>query len=321
MRNNVPVGDSGEFVPSAGVEERAGGPTGKVLIEQLRASIRALEQVPVSLATPPAPGAALSRPACSLSLASESLASQALASSNDNGNRDLPLNRLKQGGLHELKPQAYRDSPAALGFALSMIAEAAQTHHRGLVLWCLTRQAAREWGRPYGPGLLRAGLDPSQLLIVEARTAEDAAWALEEGLKSRVLIAGLAQIDIKTPLVARRLGLAAQASRTPCLLLSGHGGADFSGSPGTGLPGTGLPGTLTRWRIATEKSSPAPFDTAAPGAASWRLTLERCRGNAPGRRFRVEFSHESDRLHVAAASCDREAEAGESSERWGSRTG
>ncbi len=324
MRNNVPGGDHSGLVPPAGVEERAGGPTGRVLIEQLRASIRALEQVPVSLATPPAPGAAPSRPACSLSLSSQ-LSSPGLRSSSeavaqtkctgrssnhrsldndgqgvldarlrghDKGTRAVPLSSLQQGGLHELKPERYRDTPAALGFALSVIAAAAKTNCRGLVLWCLTRTQAREWGRPYGPGLLRAGLDPARLLIVEARTADDAAWALEEGLKSGALAACLAQVSIKTPLAARRLGLAAQASRTPCLLLSGHvlsgsGGADLSG-----LPGTGLPGTLTRWRIATEPSRPAPFDAAAPGAASWRLTLERCRGRAPGMSFRVEFSHE-----------------------------
>jgi protein ImuA len=261
-----------------------------------------LEQVPVSLATPPAPGAALSRPACSLSLAS-----------NDNG--DSPLSRLQQGGLHEIKPQSYRDTPAALGFALTVIArEAARS--QGAVLWCLTRTQAQEWGRPYGPGLLRAGLDPSRLLIVETRKAEDAAWALEEGLRSGALIAGLAQIDIKTPLAARRLGLAAQASRTPCLLLSGHGGADFSS-----LLGTGLPGTLTRWRVAAEECCEAPFDTAAPGGAAWRLTLERCRGGAPGRPFRVEFRHESDRLRVAAAACDRAAEAGESGDWRHARSG
>jgi len=293
VRNNVPGGDLSGLVPPAGVEKRAGGPTGRVLIEQLRASIRALEQVPVSLATPPAPGAAPSRPACSLP-----------STSNDNG--ESLLGALQQGGLHELKPGCYRDTPAALGFALSVIAETGN----GLVLWCLTRAAAREWGHPYGSGLLRAGLDPSRLLIVEARTADDAAWALEEGLKSGALVACLAQVPIKTSLAARRLGLAAQASRTPCLLLSGHilsgpGGADLSG----------LPGTLTRWRIATEPSRPAPFDAAAPGAASWRLTLERGRGRAPGMSFRVEFSHESDRLRVAAASCDRAAEAGERGER------
>ena len=63
VRNDVPGGDSGGLVPPAGVEERAGGSTGRVLIEQLRASIRALEQVPVTLATPPAPGAAPPRSA------------------------------------------------------------------------------------------------------------------------------------------------------------------------------------------------------------------------------------------------------------------
>jgi protein ImuA len=299
VRNNVPGGDHRGLVSPAGVEKRAGGSTGRVLIEQLRASIRALEQVPVSLATPPAPGAAPSRPACSL-----------LPPSNDNA--ESPLESLQQGGLHELKPERFSDTPAALGFALAVIAASAQTNCRGLVLWCLTRTQAREWGRPYGPALFRSGLDPARLLIVEARTADDAAWALEEGLKSGAVLACLAQIPLKTPLAARRLGLAAQASRTPCLLLSDHGGADLSRLPGTGSPGTGLPGTLTRWRIATEPSHPAPLDAAAPGAAAWRLTLERCRGRAPGSSFRVEFSHESDRLRVAAASSDRAAEAGES---------
>ena len=293
MRNNVPGGDPSALVPPAGVAERAGGSTGRVLVEQLRASIRALEQVPVSLATHPAPGAAPSRPACSLNFS---------PSSNDN--RDSPLKGLLQGGLHEIKAHAYRDTPAALGFALSVIAETL-TKCRGLILWCLTRTQAREWGRPYGPGLLREGLDPARFLIVETRTAEEAAWALEEGLKSGALAGCLAQTEIKTPLAARRLGLAAQAARTPCLLLSPHGDA-------------GVPGTRTRWRIATKGSAHVPFDTGAPGTACWRLSLERCRGGAPGARFHLEAGQgaghgacrEPDGLRVAAASSDRAAEAG-----------
>jgi protein ImuA len=170
------------------------------------------------------------------------------------------------------------------------------------VLWCFTSQAAREWGRPYGPGLLACGLDPALFLVVEARTAEDAAWALEEGLKSHALVAALAGIKIKTELAARRLSLAAQASRTPCLLLSDHRQA-------------GLPGTLTSWRIAARSSGAAPFDASAPGAPSWHLTLARCRGAAPGQSFIVEFSHESFHIRLSAASADRAAEAGESSKR------
>jgi protein ImuA len=170
------------------------------------------------------------------------------------------------------------------------------------LLWCFTGQAAREWGRPYGPGLLAFRLDPARLLIVEARNEADAAWALEESLKSRALIAALAEVEVKTELVARRLSLAAQASRTPCLLVSEHGRAI-------------LPGTFTSWRIAAERSPPAPYDANAPGLPAWRLTLDRCRGEAPGRSFIVEFSHESFPFRLSAASSDRTAEPGETSER------
>lgn len=317
MSNNVPDGDKSALVPPAGVEERAGGPTGRVLIERLRASIRALEQVPVSLAIPPAPGAASSRPACSLTPP------------------PAPFDALHQGGLHEIKPHAYRDTPAGLGFALSVIA-GFEMQGPGLVLWCMTGLQAREWGRPYGPGLLKAGLDPARFLIVETRTANEAAWALEEGLKSGALIACLAQTEIKTPLAARRLGLAARAAGTPCFLLTPHGDP-------------GVPGTLTRWRIATEGSAHVPFDTGAsfdsgatsgktrPGTACWRLSLERCRSSVAGQttspqvgqgpggqteptRFHVEARHalardknsanKPDGLRVVAASSDRAAEAG-----------
>jgi len=176
------------------------------------------------------------------------------------------LSVLRQGGLHEIKPHAYRDTPAGLGLALSAIAEI-QAQDPGLVLWCMTRLQAQEWGRPYGPGLVKAGLDPARFLIVETRSADEAAWALEEGLKSAALSACLAQTEIKTPLTARRLGLAARAAGIPCFLLTGHGE-------------TNIPGTLTRWRIATEGSAHVPFDTGAPGTACWRLSLERSRAGA-----------------------------------------
>lgn len=353
MRNNVPDGDFSALVPPAGVEERAGGLTGRVLIEQLRASIRMLEQVPVSLAIPPAPGAAPSRPACSLTPPST-------ASGTANSSPEGPLSVLRQGGLHEIKPHAYRDTPAGLGLALSAIAEI-QAQGPGLVLWCMTQRQAQEWGRPYGPGLVKAGLDPARFLIVETRSADEAAWALEEGLKSAALSACLAQTEIKTPLAARRLGLAARAAGVPCFLLTGHGE-------------TNIPGTLTRWRIATEGSAHVPFDTGAPGTACWRLSLERSRAGASpqvgqraigqtespqvgqrpvgpitspqvarsavgpiesppreGARFHVQAGHEPEHqnagrgaqtaLRVASAAPDRAADAGERARRPYSATG
>jgi protein ImuA len=203
---------------------------------------------------------------------------------------------LTQAGLHEIRSASYRDTPAALGFALAAITKIlTERGRRNLLLWCLTQEAAREWGHPYGPSLIALGLDPARLLLVEARTMHDAAWALEEGLKSFTLVAALGQAESVAELAARRLGLAAQASATPCLLISGHRHQR-------------LPGTLTSWRIAARGSAIASFDDAAPGRAAWHVTLERCRGAAPGQSFIVEFSHESNGFHLSAASPARSPE-------------
>jgi protein ImuA len=212
---------------------------------------------------------------------------------------DIPWNRLAAAGLHEIKPAAYRDAPSALAFALAFIGDRlARRSHPSPLLWCLTERTAREWGAPYGPGLLAFGLDPALFLIVQARNTMDAAWALEEGLKAQAFVAALGQIEVKAPLIARRLGLAAQTSRTPCLLLSGH-------------QGTGLPGTLTRWRVAAERSAGAVFYASAPGLPAWHLKLERCRGMAPARSWTVEFRHVAYGFRLVPRFADRAAKAGE----------
>jgi protein ImuA len=312
VRNNVPGGENvGEFLPS-GVE-RAGGASGEGLIEHLRKRIRVLEQVPVSLAFPPAPDTGpLPRPACSLLSSPLPLPSLGLpANANPSPlpgegiapgelpprGREIPWYRLAANGLHEIKPAAYRDASSALALALAFIGDRLTRREASSpLLWCLTERTACEWGVPYGPGLVAFGLDPALVLIVQARNAMDAVWALEEGLKAQAFIAALCQIEVKAPTIARRLGLAAQTSCTPCLLLSGHQGG-------------GLPGTLTRWRVAAERGSGAAFDASAPGWPTWHLTLERCRGMASARSWTVEFRDVAYGFHLAPRFADRAAEA------------
>ena len=170
MRNDVPGGAEGLLVPPAGVA-RAGGKPGTVLIEQLRASVRALEQVPVSLGLPPAPGTGPSRPACSLSSSPSDLFNSPSEGEGCDGQgpppdrglvvtlredsdplpdfpafREMafPLDRLGQAGLHEIKPASYHDVPAALAFALAALAQGdGKPGHGDLVLWCLTQRVAR----------------------------------------------------------------------------------------------------------------------------------------------------------------------------------
>ena len=250
----------------------------------------------MSLANPPAPGAVPSRPACSLSFAG-SATDPALAK-----NPLVLLSRLGRGGLHELKPASYRDTPAAVEFALAIFAaeQAGLSSHP--LLWCLTRKAAHEWGRPYGPGLHRLGHDPALFLIVEANNDLDATWALEEGLKSNSLRAVFGQVGFASPLTARRLSLAAQSAGTPCLLI-------------TNPRESGLPATLTRWRIAASAS--ASTLAAAPSPLSLHLTLERCRGAAAERSWSVEWDRESHRFSLAASLPHRTVETGKSADEYG----
>src|SRR5262249_49842647 len=157
----------------------ADGARARILIEHLRAQVRALEQVPVSLAIPPAPGTAPPHPACSFSspscviaglspaISSDRISLRSQATQGTGLTSAIPLlSKLQSGGLHEIKPEAYGDWPAALAFTLAVIAQQATGPAKRLVLWCLTKKAAAEWGHPYGPGLIASGLDPTLTLIV-----------------------------------------------------------------------------------------------------------------------------------------------------------
>lgn len=282
-----PDGAERSSVTSAGVAE-AGGRE-KHLIGRLRSLIRKLEQVPVSFHHhPPATDADAAPSAC---FSSSSAAAQ--------GDPAFPpLHRLGEAGLHELKPAGYGDTPAALGFALGVLrCQVRDIERDAPLLWCLTESQLEEWGAPYAPGLLGFGLDPARLLIVRVRNATDAAWTLEEGLKSGALAGILGQAEIGKPVMSRRLGLAAKQGGLPCLLLTDHRQSS-------------LPGSLTRWRIAPALSGLSPFNVQSPGPPRWHVTLERAGGEPPGRSWILEWNCHAYDFRLAAPLADRTAETG-----------
>ncbi|MEO8651441.1 MAG: hypothetical protein ABI391_03995 [Hyphomicrobiaceae bacterium] len=229
----------------------------------------------------------------------------------------LPERHLDTASLNEIKPQAYGDGPAALTFALLLAARrlgVRSTSHTGrlsqtghdagastpkLMVWCWSTRMAREAGELYGPGLATLGIDPAQVLLVEGATTAETLWAMEECLGSgaAAIVVGCVDAIALTP--ARRLALAAQAHRTPGLLV-------------TAARSVVTPATFARWRIAGCPSAPHPFDPAAPGAPRFAMTLERCRGTAadvaPLSRT-VEWTHEAHRFGVVAGVADRAPEA------------
>lgn len=161
----------------------------------------------------------------------------------------LPGGGLARGALHEM---LVADN-AALGFAAILLGQAG-----GSAVWIAGDRDAM----PSAPA--RFGLDPARLVLVRASGA-DAAWAMEEALRSAVAGAVLVLPRAPDAATERRLALAARTGGGLGLLL--HAGED--GAPGQ---------ALTRWRLAVASGGTSRQALDDP---RWHLAWLGRRGGAP----------------------------------------
>ncbi|WP_308911127.1 ImuA family protein [Pseudokordiimonas caeni] len=122
--------------------------------------------------------------------------------------------------LDEVRPERLADIAAASLWALA-------PHIAGgkPILWVGEYHRIMDEGLPYGPGLQQAGVTPVRFILVRARRAIDALWAMEEGLRSGavgLVVGEVADMDLTA---SRRLSLAARESGVPCMVLGPAGGA------------------------------------------------------------------------------------------------
>jgi protein ImuA len=209
--------------------------------------------------------------------------------------RHLPGPGLACGVLHEVGAASYGDGPAALAFQFALASLALQAKP-GLVIMVLSQRACAEWGRPYGHGLDRLGIDPNRLMLVEAHTDKEALWSLEEILRSRVQPAMVAGALANRPdlTASRRLNLAAAVLAIP-LALAFHAKAG------------GESAAATRWRIGTIPASRDRFGALLN--PRWSVSLERCRHGRPGTWF-VEWNHVAHRFSLVEGMADRSSTQG-----------
>ena len=209
--------------------------------------------------------------------------------------RHLPGPGLACGVLHEVSAASYGDGPAALAFQFALASLALQAKP-GLVIMVLSQRACAEWGRPYGHGLDRLGVDPNRLMLVEAHTDKEALWSLEEILRSRVQPAMVAGALANRPdlTASRRLNLAAAVLAIP-LALAFHAKAG------------GESAAATRWRIGTIPASRDRFGALLN--PRWSVSLERCRHGRPGTWF-VEWNHVAHRFSLVEGMADRSSTQG-----------
>lgn len=167
---------------------------------------------------------------------------------------------------------------AAMALALAFDAMGAAGPERALeaedlraVLWVQDAAAIRLGGRPYRPGLP----DPlrHRVIHVTARTAEDALFALEEGLRCRDLAFVIGEIAGNPKALnftaSRRLSLAAEKHGVPLWLVRLDAARDLSAA-------------RMRWDMRSAPSPRPRWNPAAPGRPNWRAELFRARGHTPG---------------------------------------
>lgn len=181
------------------------------------------------------------------------------------------------GALHETAPVRPLDFGAACGFTLALATLAAR--RGGETLFIQTDYARLEGGAIYGPGLDLFGLPSRRLLVLRARRAVDALFAMEEALKCRAVASVIAELpDDSADLTAtRRLSIAARDHRGLGLLLRHRSSAMPSAA-------------MTRWSIASEAGPRDEF--GGIGITSFLLTLVKNRRGPCGRLSMAWNHHE-----------------------------
>lgn len=188
-------------------------------------------------------------------------------------------------GLHEIRPESYRDGPAAMGFLCALAAMAARGRV-GATIWIAQARGGLDFGRPYGPGLSRIGIDPRRVLLIDAPDDVSALWAAEEAAKAGGAAAILGQVLGPIDLTAaRRVHLAAAQRGVFAGLARPHQ-----------VPGLGP--ALTRW-IASGASG-AGRALSQWTVPRWRVGLDRRRDGPPVPAEILEWDHAAHRVRLGS---------------------
>ncbi len=167
---------------------------------------------------------------------------------------------------------ARAEEASGAGLALALALDADDLGDQRSWLWVQDKSARRLAGRPYRPGLPR-GLR-HRLVHVAADSAQDALFALEEGLRCRDLAFVIGEIAGNPRALgltaSRRLSLAAERHGVPLWLVRLDAARDLGSA-------------RLRWEARSAASLPPRWNAAAPGAAAWQAELFRSHRYQPGR--------------------------------------
>jgi protein ImuA len=177
-----------------------------------------------------------------------------------------------EDALHsEVFAAACEASGSAVALALAFDRMRAAPEDERPWLWVQDKTALRLGGRPYRPGLPKALRH--RLIHVAVKSAAEALFALEEGVRCRGLAFVLGEVAGNPKALdftaSRRLSLAVEKHGVPLWLVRLDAGRDLSSA-------------RMRWQVRSAASPPPRWNPQAPGAAAWHAELFRGRAHPPG---------------------------------------
>ena len=206
---------------------------------------------------------------------------------------------LVHGALHEIAARGEAHVPAAVGFALGVIASSCPAlcrafkedvdgrdkpkHVRRTVLWIAEDMALAESGAPHGAGIDDFGLASERLVMVTTAHRRDLLWAMEEALHCRAVsvVIGEMRAGGIDGVAVRRLSLAAADSGALALLLRATPSSDASTA-------------ATRWIVGAAPS----MTRHSPSAPRFAVHLGRNRYGPVGS-WILEWSDSDERFILA----------------------
>lgn len=178
-----------------------------------------------------------------------------------------------------------------LQLAKGRVHEVCGLSRRTFALWLAARTegpifwVATDWEKDklHADGI-SAWIDPSRLLFVAPRRAEDILWTVEEVLRSGAVALVVADLPALPNLTqVRRMHLAAESGAN----LGQHTPSGLLCTPGNG----GAPGVETRWQLSPRH---------AAGHNNWQLERLRAR-TAPHKSWSIHHPHERPTPQIKTA--------------------
>jgi protein ImuA len=187
---------------------------------------------------------------------------------------------LAHRALHEVFATSADDGSSAAAFAVMVAMRAATSGHP--IVWVREDKCARLGGHLHAVGLAELGLNPDELVLVDAPDTLAVLRAGADIVKCGEVGAVVIEPWGKAPLLdltaSRRLSMAAAASGVLTLVLR------VNAEP---MPSA----AQTRWCVGSAPS--APLVANAPGSPAFDIALLRHRGGIAGFDARVEWNRDT----------------------------